>query len=243
MAEFEPVQPYRMANEIVRSVSSMILDGKIAPGTQLPAERELADRFNVSRPTLREAVHVLEALGLVDVRPGGGTFVSKEPSALPPRLLEHMLRRDEGLVFELIETRREFESRNAALAAEIATANDLQHLEECLTAMEADVDTGRDELRHDIAFHLGVAGATQNRVRLFITTAMLLAHSEILRDTRDRMVQHHRGVVRDFLGEHRAIYLAIKGKQLDQACDAMCAHLDGAYQRNRISPSKETTSK
>jgi len=234
MAEFEPVQPYRMANEIVRSVATMILDGKIAPGTQLPAERELADRFNVSRPTLREAVHVLEALGLVEVRPGGGTYVSKEPTAFSPRLLEHMLRRDEELVFELIETRREFEGRNAGLAAENATDKDLQRLEEYLQSMATDVDTGHDELRNDIAFHLGIAEATQNRVRLFITTSMLLAHSEILRDTRDRMVQHHKEVVGDFLDEHRAIYRAIKDKKLDQACEAMRAHLDAANKRNRM---------
>jgi len=236
MVEFEPVQPYRMANEIVRNISTMILDGEISPGTRLPAERELADRFNVSRPTLREAVHVLEALGLVEVRPGGGTYVSREPNALPPRLLEHMLRRDEGLVVELIETRREFESRNAELAAKNGTSKDLQNLEECLEVMAADVEVGRDEFRHDIAFHLGVAGATQNRVRLFITTSMLLAHTEILRDARDRMVRHHREVVGDFLHEHRTIYLAIRERRPDQAREAMRAHLEAAYKRNQMSP-------
>jgi len=240
MPEFEPIQPYRMANEIVRSVSTMILDGKLAPGTQLPVERELADQFKVSRPTLREAIHVLEALGLVEVRPGGGTYVSQEPTALPSGLLENMLRRDQKLVFELLETRREFESRNAELAAEHGTPEDFQRLDECLEAMTADVDTGHNELRHDIAFHLGIAEATQNRVRLFITTSMLLAHAEILGDTRDQMVKHDKDVVGDFLREHRAISMAIKGREIDHAGEAMREHLDAAFQRNRMSSDEKT---
>jgi GntR family transcriptional repressor for pyruvate dehydrogenase complex len=235
MAEFEPVQPYRMANEIVRNVSTMILDGQIPPGTRLPAERELADRFNVSRPTLREAVHVLEALGLVEVRPGGGTYVARKPTALPSRLLTRLLLRDRGLVVELIETRHEFESRNAELAAKNGTPGDLQNIEKCLKMMTADVKAGRDEFKHDIDFHLSIAEATRNRVRLFITTSMLLAHSEMLRDLRRRMVRHHSGVVGDFLDEHRTIYLAIRERRPDQAREAMDAHLEATYRRNKMS--------
>jgi len=234
MPDFEPVQPYRMANEIVRKVSSMILEGEITPGARIPAERELANRFNVSRPTLREAVHVLEALGLVEVRPGGGTFVSRKPSALSPRLLEYMLQRDDKLMAELIETRREFEGRNAELAAKNATPEDLQRLEKCLKLMAAYVETGRDDFRYDIDFHLSIAEATRNRIRLFITTSMLLANFEMLRESRRRGVRRDKQLVEDLLREHRAILLAIRARRPDRARQAMNTHLVAAYERNQI---------
>lgn len=235
MEEFTPVQPYRMAHEIAFRISAMILDGAIAPGSQLPPERELAAQFNVSRPTLREAVHVLEALRLVEVRPGGGTYVSGRPTVLSPRLLERMLKQDNGLVIELIETRVEFEGRNAELAAMHATAKDLQQIEECLRVMEADVAADRDDFPHDMDFHLAIAEATQNRVRIFITTSMLLAHFEMLQDARRRMVRRHRRLAGDFLREHQDIFAALKDKQPDKAREAMCAHLAAAYGPDRMS--------
>lgn len=234
MTDFGPVQPYRMSNEIVTRISSMILDREMAPGTRLPAERELAERFNVSRPTLREAVHVLEALGLVEIRPGGGTYVSRKPNALSPRLLEHMLQRHDGVMAELIETRHEFEGRNAELAAKHATPRDLAELEKRMEVMVADVEAGHDDFRHDIDFHLSVAEATHNRVRLFITTSMLLAHFEMLRDDRRRIVRRQRQLMGDFLREHQAIFLAIKGRNPTKARKAMNAHLEAAFGRSKI---------
>jgi GntR family transcriptional repressor for pyruvate dehydrogenase complex len=232
---FEPIQPYRMANEIVRNLSNMILDGDIPPDTRLPGERELADQFDVSRPTLREALHVLEALGLVEVHPGGGTYVSKKPTALPPRLLGRLLLRDERLVVELIETRHEFESRNAELAAKNGTSADFLRIEKCLKVMSTAVRAGRDEFKPDIDFHLSIAEATRNRVRLFITTSMLLAHSEMLHEVRRRMVRRKKEVTKDFLQEHGTIYRAIKERRSGQAREAMRIHLDGAFMRNQVS--------
>ncbi len=242
MQDFTPVQPYRMAQEIVTRISTMILDGEIAPGTQLPSERELAARFKVSRPTLREAIHVLDALRLVEVRPGGGTYVAGRPTVLTPRLLERMLQRDERLVAELIETRREFESGNAELAAKNATAKDMQDLADCLKVMKADVEAGQDDFRHDIDFHVRIAASTQNRVRLFITTSMLLAHFEMLNDARRRMVRRERRLVGDFLREHKAIYAAIKAKDPGMARAAMTAHIEAAYSRNELLGPTETAS-
>jgi GntR family transcriptional repressor for pyruvate dehydrogenase complex len=234
VAEFEPVQPYRIANEIVRKISTMIWDGELDPGSRFPPERDLAERFKVSRPTLREAIHVLEALGLLEVRGGGGTYVSRKPIALSSRLLEHMLQRDNGLMAELIETRYEFEGRNSELAAKNATPQDLQRLDKCVQLITASVEAGRDDFRHDIDFHLAVAESTHNRVRLFITTSMLLAHFEILRESRRRGVQRNRALVGDLLKEHRAIYSAIKARRPEKAREAMRLHLEAAYERNQL---------
>jgi GntR family transcriptional regulator, transcriptional repressor for pyruvate dehydrogenase complex len=85
-----------------------------------------------------------------------------------------MLQRDDTVAMELIETRRECEIGNAERAAMKATATDVQGLERCLKAMMRDVEAGRDDFKREIVFHLSVAEATQNRVRLFMTTSLLL---------------------------------------------------------------------
>jgi len=88
---------------------------------------------------LREAIHVLEALGLVRGAPWGWTYVSKNPSALSPRVLKQLLERDDALLFDMIETRKEFEARNAELAAKHATEEHVRRLFQILDEMEADI--------------------------------------------------------------------------------------------------------
>lgn len=227
----EPVQPYRMTNEIVNRLSTQILKGEIPPGAQLPGERELASRFRVSRPTLGKALHVLEALGLVEVRSGGGTSVSENPTVLSPRLLKHMLSRDKELMLELIATRREFESTNAELAAKNGTESDLVALDKCLLAMAADVEHGGEGFKQELNFHLGVAETTHNRVRLFITTSMLLSYLEIREQARQQMIQRDAQLAEDFVREHRRIYQAIRARNAKRAKAAMKAHLDAAHER------------
>lgn len=231
MANFEPIQPYRLAREIATRISEMILSGEIPPGTRLPPERELAQKFNVSRPTLREAIHVLEALRLVEVRQGNGTFVSKDPSPISSGMLERMLQKDPKLLLEVIEARYDFEVRNAELAAKNATDSDIEHLAEVVREMEEDVAKDQPGFERDIDFHLTVAEATQNRIRLFITTSVFLAHFEILLDSRVRITRK-RSNAEELLRQHRDIYLAIRDRDPAKAAEAMRLHLEYAYNIN-----------
>lgn len=229
MVEFESIQPYRLARQVANLVSKRILDGQLPRGFRLPSERELAASFKVSRPTLREAMHVLEALGLVEVRHGDGTYVSKNPSALSPRVLKQMLQRDDTLLLDMVEVRKEFEVRNAELAAMHATEEEVGRLSHILDEMEADIRAGREDFEHDVDFHLTIAQASHNRIRFFITTSVLLAHSEILREARLRMIQRQSRLVDRFLREHQAVYLGIQARDPQKARDAMLAHLEDAY--------------
>jgi GntR family transcriptional regulator, transcriptional repressor for pyruvate dehydrogenase complex len=197
----------------------------------MPSERELAATFKVSRPTVREAVHVLEALGLLEVRHGDGTYVTKNPSALPSRMLKQMIEGDDLLLLDMVEVRKEFEVRNAELAAEQATEEDIRHLAEVLDTIEADLRADRNEAERDIEFHLAVAEASHNRIRLFITTSMLVAHSEALGEARMRQIARNPRVVEDFLREHRAVYLGIQAREPHRAKKAMLAHLLSAHTR------------
>jgi DNA-binding FadR family transcriptional regulator len=118
-----------------------------------------------------------------------------------------------------------------------ATPTDAHGLERCLKAMTRDVETGRDDFKREIDFHLGVAEATHNRVRLFITTSLLLAHLEELRRIRHEMIHRRRQVIEDILREHEAIFTAIKDRNPAKAREAMKAHHDAAY--DRMSPAAE----
>lgn len=234
MPEFSPIQQIRLAREIAKRLSARILEGELEAGARLPPERELAAKLQVSRPTLREAIHVLEAQGLVEVRPGGGTFVSRKPSALSSHLLGQMLHRDDRLMLELVEVRKEFEVRNVELAAEQASDADIGNLAEILSEMEAETAAGRDRYELDVDFHLLVAESSHNRVRLFITSSLLLAHFELLRDARMRLIRQQRQLLGDFLQEHQAIYLALRDRNPAKARQAMLSHLEvvqGLYVR------------
>jgi len=159
--------------------------------------------------TLREAIHVLEALGLVEARHGDGTYVSKNPSALSPRVLKQLLERDDALLFDMIETRKEFEARNAELAAKHATEEHVRRLFQILDEMEADIRAGREEFEHELDFHLTIAEASHNRIRFFITTSMLLAHAECS-ERPAQMVRRHATPPGDFLHEHRLSLFVLK---------------------------------
>jgi GntR family transcriptional repressor for pyruvate dehydrogenase complex len=229
MINFTSIQPYRLPTQVADLISKSILSGELTPGSRLPSERELAVNFRISRPTLREAIHVLEALGLVEIRHGDGTYVSKTPSALSPRVLKQMLVQDDTLLLEMVEVRKEVEVRNAALAANHATNDEIAGLGRILDAMETDVRAGRDDFERDVAFHLAVAEASHNRIRLFITTSVLLAHSETLHEARHRMIERQRHLVEDFLRAHREVYRGIRGREPAAAAKAMMAHLEDAY--------------
>ncbi len=229
MINFGSIKSYRLAPQVANLISGTILRGELSPGSRLPAERELAASFKCSRPTIREAMHVLEALGLVEVRHGDGTYVSKAPSALSPRVLQQMLEHDDTLLLDMGEVRKEVEVRNAELAARHATDEEIAGLGRLLDEMEADVRARRDDFERDVAFHLAVAAASHNRIRLFITTSVLLAHSEILHEARLRMIERQQHLVEDFLQSHRAVYRGIQAREPASASRAMTAHLEDAY--------------
>src|SRR3990167_6105938 len=127
-----PIRSTRIYEEIVRQVKQMITEGRLKSGDQLPPERDLAEKFRVSRTSVREALRALESLGLLEIRPGEGTFVrevSVEALIEPLALLMVSQRETIG---ELFEARRVLEPAIAALAAARATPEEVQEMERIL---------------------------------------------------------------------------------------------------------------
>jgi GntR family transcriptional repressor for pyruvate dehydrogenase complex len=226
--EFVPIHRQRAFEQILEQLQGMILRGELRPGDRLPNERSLAKQLGVGRPSLREALRVLEALEVIEVRPGlgaaSGTVISDHlGSALPGLLSMHMALGRFG-ADELIETRLVLEVWTARAAAEKRTQEQVRGIGGILAELESHEDDRETYLAIDARFHLAIAEAAGNP---------LLAH--LMEGLRVPMVQHmnrQAGVWDDWdavIGwaapDHRALYMAIAHQDPDAAEAAMRHHL------------------
>src|SRR2546427_9450483 len=138
-----PIKSTRIYQEIVRQVKAMIAEGRLKSGDQLPPERDRAEKFVVSRTSVREALRALESLGLVEIRPGEGTFVREvSVEALIEPLAMVMFSQREA-IGELFEARRLLEPAIAALAARRATPEEIHEMERILEEQAREIAAGR----------------------------------------------------------------------------------------------------
>jgi len=218
--EIEPVRSTRIYEEIVRQIKALITEGKLRSGDQLPPERELAAEFKVSRTSVREALRTLESLGLIAIRPGGGTFVREASvESLIEPLARVILNQREAIV-ELFEARRLLEPAIAALASLRATHDEIREMERILEEQAEEVRAGKTGIAQDAAFHAAIAGSTHNRAILRIVNVLmdLLAQSrEETLQTPGRPERSHR--------DHLRILKAIKAGDDHASHQAMLAHL------------------
>jgi GntR family transcriptional repressor for pyruvate dehydrogenase complex len=187
-----PVRRVRSFDDVVVQIREAILSGSIRPGQRLPSERELCESFGVSRPTLREALRALEALGLVEVRPGskGGAFAIEPSEDLLALALATLLSFQGATPGEVAEFRISFEGENAELAAARAGASELGVLEELADAAAELARNGPVlglwEL--DTRWHEAVARATHNTVRVGIALGIQDAIRRARPSLSDRLV-------------------------------------------------------
>ena len=151
----------RLYRKIATKILEMITSGAYPPGTRLPGERELAERFDVSRVVIREAEISLEALGQVEIKVGSGVYVRVPGPAFGPVLPEIS-------AFELTQCRLLFESESAALAARVITDEQIVELEETVTRMSAPASKDVVAEDADRDFHMLIAKASGNAANIFI---------------------------------------------------------------------------
>lgn len=208
----------RLYAQLAEQIARQIREGRYQVGERLPSERELSQAFEVSRPTIREAIIALELDGLVEVRVGSGVYVrSQAPRSGKPVML--------GVgPFELMEARRAIEGEACALAAERITDEGFETLERLLNEMvEAGDDVPTAE-RADWQFHLAIARMTQNSAMSAAVEALWEARfaspqTQLLEDK-----AHDAGVV-PRIGEHRAILDALRTRNPKTAKMAMQTHI------------------
>jgi len=170
----------RVSDAIVDQIEAMILEGTMQAGQRLPTERALAERFEVSRPSVRDALQKLNARGLVNRRQGGGTYVAEGVGASFTDPLLNLLAQDAHAAESVIEFRHALEGLAARLAAQRGTDEDRQLIQRKYDELKrAQVDgTLEEEAAADAEFHLAIAEAAHNPVLLHVMRTMFL----LLRD-------------------------------------------------------------
>lgn len=224
---FRRIEPEKLATSVVRQIESLILQGILRPGDRLPAERELAERMGVSRPSLREAIAELQQAGLLVTRPGSGIYVAEVlGSAFSPALIDLFARHDEA-VFDYLDFRRDLEALAAERAARLASDADLQVVDSIYRRMEAahGKRDPSDEARLDAEFHLAILEASHNVVMLHMMRSMF----DLLRQGvfYNRQVMFRQKATRaTLLAQHRAINAALQARDPAAARMAVETHLD-----------------
>lgn len=226
---YETVQTSRKYEQIVKQIMNLVAEGILNVGDQLPAERELALQFGVSRTAVREAVKALRERGLVEIRPGKGTYItdfSLSAQDIVQDSLAFIVRSDAPTgPDELQQVRYLLEPAIAALAAEKATAKDLQLLQEFIGKMDNSLDNQEAFVQADLDFHLTLAKATQNSLIPVLITPVI----GLLREQRMRIFETAGGPERGQF-HHKHILETVSQGDTIAARLAMEAHLKQVQQ-------------
>lgn len=232
MSGFHPIRTERIYQKIVNQVQQMLHSGQLAPGDRLPSEREIAEQLGVSRPAVREALSALEMMGLLEVRPGEGTFVKAGEFIAPFALLLSM-----GSEFaqatEMFEIRRPLEGEAAALAAERATEEDLKRIQECIERMEIDMSRADLGEASDWEFHMAISLASHNGLLVRVMYHLQDSLRSTVQTARQRLFQIP-GMPQRLLDDHRAILAAITTRDPNQARETMIRHITEAQQNSGL---------
>lgn len=220
---FSPVSLGRVSQVIVEQIRLLIHEGRLSPGDRLPSERELCARFGVSRVTVREALRVLEASGLVEIRVGahGGAFVTSPSNARLGEGLADLLKLSPLTAAEVTEARMVFELGIVPLVVERATAEDIAALNEICARQRAALKDQSYSMTLSAEFHVRVAGCTHNAAIEMLVQSF---HGPLLMSLREAQtlapVMGRRGN-----SEHQAFVDAIAKRDADAAMQVMRKHL------------------
>lgn len=197
--------------------------GIYMPGDKLPSVEALAQQYAVGRSTIREALSALKAMGWLDIRHGGGTFVRKYEQT-PSEQLQGWLT-DVESVKSLIEVRKMIEVGSAGLAAKRRTSADLQAMAACLHRMEKHLEDEEASQHDDFLFHVQLAEASHNEVLIPMLQMFHQKCAEHMGETRRMWLFGERSSTTQLLEEHRRIYEAIDAQDDKLASHRMLEHL------------------
>src|ERR1700723_697573 len=238
-AVYKLVRTSRLYEQIVQQIEDSILKGALKAGDQLPAERELAIRFGVSRTAVREAVKALREKGLVEAYSGRGTFITDGTSQAVRQSFDLMVKigQPEGST-DLAEVRSILEPEIAALAAERAEESDRATLREAVAVMDRSLKDADAYIEADLDFHLALAEAAANPLILSLIDSIV----GLLREQRLRIFQVEGGPQRGQI-HHKRILEAMEKRDAKVARDAMKAHLEQVREDSQASASKRAPAK
>ncbi|NPV72615.1 MAG: FadR family transcriptional regulator [Pelotomaculum sp.] len=221
----KPVKTKKVYEEIIEQVKNLIADGTLKPGDRLIPEREMADRLQVGRSAVREAYRALEAMGIIDIRQGEGTFIKEVNTDMLAETLALMLATEKNTMREFLELRKILEVGAAGLAALRCTDEEVIKMAGALAQMEEDIKAGDVGQQADWQFHYAIAEATRNSLLVLLMDSIRDTMSRLLKEARDELYRTP-GTPQRLLKEHYEIFEAVKNGHDVKAQKAMYDHLD-----------------
>jgi GntR family transcriptional repressor for pyruvate dehydrogenase complex len=220
-----PIKQTKLSDTIVAHLEQMIVDGRLRAGQKLPSERQLAQQFNVSRPSLREAIQKLEAKGVVERRQGGGTYVVNTVNEQLTQPLFELLAKHPESQFDLLEFRHALEGISSFYAALRGTKADLERIEESIKGiMQSQSDPINEQVGALVEFYHRIAEASHNVILMHVVQGMQELLAENIRQNLD--IIGGRKELLEKLNQHRQqLVSAIVDGQPEQARDACHQHL------------------
>jgi GntR family transcriptional regulator, transcriptional repressor for pyruvate dehydrogenase complex len=233
---YKLVRTSRLYEQIVQQIEESIVKGVLKPGDQLPAERDLAQRFGVSRTAVREAVKALREKGLVEAYSGRGTFITDGTTQAVRQSLDLMVKigQPEGSVL-LAEVRAILEPEIAALAATRIQESELATMREAVAVMDRSSRDPDAFIEADLDFHLALAEGANNPLILSLLDSIVGP----LREQRLRIFQVPGGSERGQV-HHKQILDAVERHDADAARKAMRAHLEQVRHDSAASQSRDS---
>jgi GntR family transcriptional repressor for pyruvate dehydrogenase complex len=229
-----PIQTERLYERIVSQIEQRIESGDLKVGDQLPSERELAEQFAVSRTAVREAVKALRQKGLVEIRPGRGTFITNGTSDTIRSSLGMLMKmgvtKGSG---NLVEVREILEPEIAALAATRISDEYITAMQEAVKIMDTALDDADLFVEADLDFHLALAEGTQNPIIPILMDSII----DLLREQRKRISLTKGGLQRGQV-HHKKILDAVTRRDAQAARQAMQDHLKQVRQDSKVASAK-----
>jgi DNA-binding FadR family transcriptional regulator len=226
---YKVVSSNRMSEAIVEQIRGLIRSEQLRPGDRLPSERDLGERMGVSRVTIREAMRVLEAGGLIEIRVGarGGAIVTSPSSSKIGSGLADLISLSPLTAGEVTEARQVFEMGIIPLVIERATDDDIAELRDMVAQHQSALKKGEYAMPMSAAFHVRVAACTHNAAIEMLVHSF---HGPLLMSLREAQVaaplMGHRGTA-----EHRDFVEAVARRDAAKAEEIMRAHLDRTARR------------
>lgn len=230
---FSPVKNKKIYEEVIEQIKDMIYKGILKKGDKLPSERDMVEKLQVSRTSVREALRSLEIVGLIESRQGEGNFIKEdfEGGLIEPLSVMFMLQDSKSE--EILELRKIIEVGTIKLAAERITESELERLNELKEKLKTP-NKEENLAEIDREFHYKIAAASKNFLLLGVLNAISALMESYIKDARKSILEEE-GNRQELITQHENIFEALNNNSEDEAVEAMTKHLDFAnkYMINR----------
>lgn len=215
-----PIDRAGITELVVQRIKELLERGELKAGSRLPPERELADMLHISRPSLRTALKALSVMGIINAKPGAGTYIAESLPEVFTEPMRFMTLINNTSDEELFEARRIIEAGLAELAAERATEEDIKTLNDEIESMRANTTDPENYLKHDVRFHQAIARAANNKLMSGVmdTIAELLFHIR-------RQTIAHASDLEEAIEWHQKIVEAVRKHDPKRAKEMLSGHL------------------